>query len=114
MSTNSVRWDTKWKLGDKGAVYEFDIKLPRITGVRGMTNEEFEIEAEDSISWFEDSLRQRYTWIGQVYQTGRSGGWLAVEDKKGLATEAKLRTILGMIEKAQRDFIQYLRRTYPE
>lgn len=112
-NSGSARWAKKWDLGDKGAVYEFDIKLPKIDGV-DMSEAEFEAEALGSIRDFVVALRDRYTWIGEVYQTGRSGGWLAVEDKKGLATEAKLRTILGMIEKAQRDFIQYLRRTYPE
>lgn len=109
----TMRLEKRWQVGDPGAVYEFDIKLPRITGVRDITNEEFEIEAEDSIQFFVEDLRERYSWIGQVYQTGRSGGWLAIEDKKGLATTAKLENISKMIDEAMKDFIKQLRSQYP-
>ncbi len=108
----TVRLKKGWEVGDAGAVYEFDIKLGRIEGVRGMTNEEFEMEASDSIEDFVARLRDRYTWIGNVYQTGRSGGWLAIEDKKGLATEAKLLKIDKLIDEAQKNFIRHLQANY--
>lgn len=108
----TMRLKKGWEVGDAGAVYEFDIKLPRIEGVRAMTNEEFDMEASDSIEDFVSLLRDRYTWIGDVYQTGRSGGWLAIEDKKGLATKAKLLKIQELIESAQKNFIRHLQANY--
>lgn len=107
--TRRVRYEGD--LGEPGSVYEFDIRLPVIRGVK-IDNEDFEFEAQHSLKEFERELRRTYTWIGQCYQTGRSGGWLAVEDKRGLATEAKLRRIMDKIDQAQAAFIRFLKSEY--
>lgn len=108
---SSCRWDVEYQLGEKGAVYEFDIKLPTFRAE--MTDEDFEIEAETALDILADALRARYTWIGQVGRAGRSGGWLTIEDKRGLATQAKLENIVDMVSKAKGNFIRHLEREYP-
>ncbi len=108
----TMRLKKGWEVGDAGAVYEFDIKVPKITGVK-MTNEEFEMEASDSLEDFVRDLKRRYPWIGDVYQTGRSGGWLAIEDPKGKATERSIKTINDRVKKEMGYFIDNLRHAYP-
>lgn len=106
------RVDKRYEMGEPGAVYEFEIKLQKISHV-DMTNEELEFESRDALEDFSRELKKRYKWIGEIYQTGRSGGWLAVEDKKGGATKAKIKTIIGLVDKAQADFVKYLQAEYP-
>lgn len=101
------------EIGDPGIVYEFEIKLQKIYGV-DMTDGDLEIESQDSIDDFKRLLKARYKWITDVYQTGRSGGWLAVKDGKGGATKAKLKTIAKLVDQAQEDFVRYLQEEYPE
>lgn len=108
----TMRVEKKYEVGDPGAVYEFNIKLPLMRGV-DCTDKEFSEAARESIEIFVRQLKQRYTWIGRVYQTGRSAGWLAIEDKKGLATEAKLKTIQKMVNRALDQFVRYMEEAYP-
>ena len=112
--TSQVRYERKWHLGDPGAVYEFNIKLPKIEGVRqDLDWETIQIHAEDAIEELATLLRRRFFWVGEVYQTGRSRGWLAVEDKTGRATEAGLQKIAGLVDASRRQFIRMLREEYP-
>lgn len=99
-------------IGEPGVVYEFEIKLQKIYNV-DMTDGELLMESEDSIEDFERMLKARYKWITEVYQTGRSGGWLAVKDGKGGATKGKLKTIAKLVDQAQKDFVRYLQEEYP-
>lgn len=108
----TMRLQKGWEVGDAGAVYEFEIKVPKITGVK-MTNDEFEMEARDSLEDFVSDLKRRYKWIGDVYQTGRSGGWLAIEDPQGKATKSSLRTINDRVRKEMGYFIDNLKLAYP-
>ncbi len=108
----TMRLKKGWEVGDAGAVYEFDIKLPKIDGV-DISNDDFEIEAMDSIQDFVRELKRRYSWIGNVYQTGRSGGWLAIEDKTGGATKAKTRKINDLVREAKDNFVRYIKDEYP-
>jgi hypothetical protein len=99
-------------IGEPGVVYEFEIKLQKISHV-DMTNAELEMESAASIEDFEDMLASRYKWITEIYQTGRSGGWLAIKDGKGGATKGKLKTIAKLVDQAQEDFVRYLQEEYP-
>lgn len=106
------RWDTRDAVGNVGVEYEFEIKIPTISGV-DCTNAEFEDLASQFIADFKRTLKSRYTWVGDVYTSGRSGGWLTVVDKKGLATREKLKTIIGLVEKGKRAFVKELKYQYP-
>ncbi len=111
---SECRWDANYKLGlvgAIGAVYEFNIKIPPVSV--DMTDDEFEMEAENALDLLADDLRARYRWIGQVGRTGRSGGWLTIKDTKGLATRAKLENIVDMVSKAKANFIKHIEREYP-
>ena len=101
------------EIGEPGVEYEFEIKIQKIYHV-DMTDAELDMESQDSIEDFKRMLRARYKWITDIYQTGRSGGWLAIKDGKGGATVAKLKTIAKLVDKAQEDFVKYLQRTYPD
>ncbi len=109
---SSCRWDSKWKIGDKGAEYEFDIKMPPL-GIE-ISDDQFTDEADMALEELAIALRARYSWIGRVGRAGRSGGWLAIEDKKGLATFAKLENITEMVAKAKRRFAIDLLNGYPD
>lgn len=108
---SSCRWDSNAAVGNVGVEYEFDIKMPKIRA--NITENEFEDEAEKALDILADDLRARYTWIGQICRAGRSGGWLSVEDKKGLATREKLRNMIEMVTKAKRAFIAHIEKEYP-
>jgi hypothetical protein len=62
---------------------------------------------------FEDSLRQKYPWIGAMHRTGRSAGWLAIEDPQGKMTKAKLEDIAKRVEAAKRQFKKDMEQAYP-
>jgi hypothetical protein len=100
------------EIGDPGVEYEFEIKLQKIYHV-DMTNDELDMESQDSLDDFKRMLKARYKWITDIYQTGRSGGWLAIKDGKGGATKAKLKTIAKLVDQAQAAFIKDLQHRYP-
>lgn len=107
-----IRYEKKWKVGDPGAIYEFNIKLGRIDAPR-LTDEALEREALGAIEYFEESrLRARYPWIGRVYRTGRSGGWLAVEDKTGGATKEDILEIADTVDESREHFERRMEETY--
>jgi len=105
-----LRWETKYEIGDPGAVYEFNVKF----GAPGakFSDEDLMIERDHAVMVFEDILRSDYPWVGRVYLTGRQGGWLAVEDKSGGATDDALLAILARVEDARDEFVQYMKEEY--
>lgn len=107
-----MRLDQKYQIGDVGAVYEYNVKL--YTEIRGMdiSDDELEVEVEQVVEDFAKDLHRRYKWIGVVYLTGRSGGWLAIEDKSGKATRRSLKTIDGLVTKAKDQFVEDLWSSY--
>jgi hypothetical protein len=109
---SECRWDQRDAVGNVGVVYEFEIKIPPIRQA-DCTDREFNALAEECLDDLAGELRRRYTWIGKIHRAGRSGGWLAVEDKKGLATREKLKTMIGIVSKHKRRFAQELIRRYP-
>ena len=108
----TMRYETKYKFGEP-AVYEFDVKLRHLRGVN-ITDGQLEGEVESALDAFADYLRGRYKWIGNVYLTGRSGGWLAVEDDDGKARQSTLHTIDKLVSEAVRKFQKDLRESYGE
>ena len=109
---SSCRWDEKYKIGDVGAEYEIDIKIPPVSV--SMTDEEFTAESDQALHVLAQELRKRYSWIGRVGRAGRSGGWLAIEDTRGLATFAKLENITAMVAQSKSDFVDFIETYYPE
>ena len=108
---SECRYDQGVRIGDPGAEYEFDIKLPVFNA--DMTDAEFDLEARIAIRQFKEKLTDKYSWIGRVGQTGRSGGWLLIKDEQGKATKAKLQTIINMVTAAKKAFVKRLERDYP-
>lgn len=112
--SSQCRYDTRDTIGNAGVVYEFDIKIPPLhpMGI-DCTQEEFDEEAEECLEGLAYALRKRYSWIGTIHRAGRSGGWLAIEDKKGLATREKLSNIIKMVEAVKGQFIRALKHRCP-
>ena len=95
---------TESSVGDRGAVYEVRVKLSmRIRGVK-ITEHELAADTDAAVEEFSDVLRSEYPWIGRVYLTGRSNGWLAIEDAKGKATKDALEAIHERVNEARKDF----------
>lgn len=109
--SSSCRYDSQARVGDKGVEYEFEIKMP-VLDIE-ISDHEFENDARVAFKRLAAQLQSRYSWIGEVYQTGRSGGWMAFKDTRGLATPAKLRTIVGLVEEAKKKFAWQLLIDYP-
>ncbi len=78
-----------------------------------MTDEGFGVEAQIAVDAFADKLRKRYKWVGEVYLTGRSGGWLAVQDKDGKARGSTLETIDNLVKVAKMKFIKEMEKKFP-
>jgi hypothetical protein len=99
-----MRLESRFSVGDRGAVYEFKVKLS--TRLRGVNVSDYELEqdTEIAIEEFAAELRKDYPWVGAVSRAGRSGGWLAIEDKKGEATEDALSDIDERVTEARKDF----------
>jgi len=101
-----LRLDSRWDVGDQGAVYEFNVKLG--SDLRGVAidDDTLYIETDMAVRIFADTIRKRYPWIGDVGIVGRSGGWLAIEDKKGGVNEAELKMLARDVEEARKAFVK--------
>jgi len=106
-----VRLEDRWRLGDIGAVYEFNIKLGRVDAE--CSEAQWEQDARTALDEFEQMLRKKYPWIGNIHTTGRSGGWLAIEDPKGKMTKATLATIAKLVEAGKRQFVKDMEQAWP-
>jgi len=106
-----LRFSSQWKLGDAGAVYEFYAKIMRIEA--DISEDDWEHEARMAFKEFEQKLRKKYPWVGRVYFTGRSGGWIAVDDPQGKMTESRLLAISKMVQSALAQFKKDIVRAYP-
>jgi hypothetical protein len=109
--SSSCRYDSNAVVGDRGVVYEFDIKMPPLDC--DITEGAFERESGQAFGELADLLGSKYKWIGSIRRSGRSGGWLAITDKKGGATVARLKKIIEDVELEKRAFARYLERKYP-
>jgi hypothetical protein len=101
---------TEGPVGKTGAVYEFNVKLPKLDVE--LSDDEFYVETDLAVRAFADTLRDKYDWVGEVYQTGRSGGWLAVQDRQGKARERSLRQISELVQTELKKFVDYLTEEY--
>lgn len=99
----SVRLNSRWQVGDPGAVYEFGVKIYGVNAP-GMSEEDWEQEVTIAREEFIEKLRKRYPWIGDSYFTGRTAGWLAIEDPRGKANMRNLKVIAEAVEKARKQF----------
>ena len=66
-----------------------------------------------ALDQFKQELKRKYPWIGDIHTTGRSGGWLAVEDPKGKMTKATLSVIAKRVEAGKRQFKKDMEQAYP-
>ena len=108
-----MRYEQKYEIGDVGAVYEFDVKLPVLyPHVPLLSDARLEEETETAVEEFAAMLRARYKWVGEVYLTGRSNGWLAVVDAKGGASLRTLEMIHGLVDAAYDQFVKGLKVAY--
>ena len=107
-----IRYETKWKIGDPGAVYEFNVKFARGDYSAEVDEVAMYREVGRAAEAFGSVLRGRYPWVGDVSIKGRSGGWLAVEDRDGGATREKIGEIADMVDDARVEFGKYLDETY--
>jgi hypothetical protein len=108
----TMRYDNNTPIGTSGATYEFNVKIYGMD-TPGLTDEGLGIEAQIAADEFADKLRKRYKWVGEVYLTGRSGGWLAVQDKDGKARESTLKTIDNLVKVAKMKFIKEMEKRFP-
>lgn len=106
-----IRYETRYEIGEPGAVYEFNVKL--LPFESSIDDTDFEFERDNALEGFGSWLRSRYKWVGSMHFTGRSGGWLAIVDKKGGATEKALLAIADAVAKEKRHFVRYLEKEYP-
>ncbi len=105
----TVRSEKKYKLGEPGSVYEFDVKFgAELRGVN-ISDEDLQLETHVAVQTFAGELRKSYPWIGRVFLTGRSGGWLAIEDRAGGATRADIEAINERVDEAHAAFAQAMR-----
>lgn len=109
----TMRLDRRHAIGDVGAVYEFDVKLPILRDKCPLLSQgELENDTEIAVDEFKNILQNRYDWVGNVYLTGRSNGWLAVEDSRGEATREALVEINSLVDEAYDQFMDSLREAY--
>ena len=106
-----VRLHDQWRIGDIGAVYEFNVKLGRVES--DAPQDVWDQDVWTALDQFKQELRRKYPWIGDMHLTGRSGGWLAIEDPKGKMTKAKLETIAKLVEAGKRQFVKDMEQAYP-
>jgi hypothetical protein len=107
----TMRYEKGREIGEPGGVYEFNVKLRRLRGVK-ISDSKLYHETEDALHAFAGRLRKRFRWIDTIELRGRSNGWLAIEDPQGRATKSELRTINTMVENALSKFQEGLRKEY--
>ena len=106
-----VRFDGSRKLGDAGVTYEFNVKIQRIES--DATQVQWDSEVERSFEGFTEYVRGRWPWLGAVYFTGRSGGWLAIEDPSGRMTGRTLVAIQKQVGLSLQAFKRHMVAEYP-
>jgi hypothetical protein len=109
-SQPAVRFDGDAKLGDAGVAYEFNIKV--LTLHVECSQDDWDREVCEAIRRFEAQARARWPWIGAIYTTGRSGGWLAITDPSGRMTRRTLEAMRRSVGKALAAFKKYMREIY--
>jgi hypothetical protein len=106
-----VRFESRWNLGDPGAVYEFNVKIYRLES--DASEGDWYHEVQSALEDFQTAVHKKYPWVGDVHFTGRSGGWLAVEDPDGRMTRAKLEAIGKLVGAGLSRFKKHMVSEYP-
>jgi hypothetical protein len=97
-------------LGAVGTVYEFNVKIHRLPSAA--SEEDWYFEVEKARAEFETRLQVRHpSWL--VAFTGRSGGWLTIEDREGKMTEKRLEALADRVDRALDRFKARMVKKYP-
>jgi hypothetical protein len=107
----SVRFPGDSKIGDARVPYEFNVKIYRIEANASV--EDLVIERDDHLAVFREAMCKKYPWLGSMYFSGRSGGWLTIEDPQGKMTRPRLLAISDAVDVALARFRQHLIKEYP-
>ena len=107
----TIRFDANARIGDEGVTYEFNVKIMKLNCEADFID--WDCERQAAYADFELVLSKKYPFFELAGFTGRSGGWLALIDQKGRMTEARLKTIQKMVDKALKEFKQRMIREYP-
>jgi hypothetical protein len=105
------RFDADKKIGDAGVTYEWNVKIYGLAS--DATTEQWDGAVADAFDAFEAYAHCRWPWLGSIYFSGRSGGWLAVHDLHGKMTERSLGAMRKVVDKALRAFKRHMITEYP-
>ncbi|HXB28059.1 MAG TPA: hypothetical protein VNV25_25235 [Gemmatimonadaceae bacterium] len=105
------RFDGDKKIGDPGVTYEFNVKIYGLASNADQVD--WDDEVSTALSHFKLRARLRWPWIGSIEFSGRSGGWLAVEDPQGKMTKRSLEAMQKVVAKGLAAFKRHMIRTYP-
>jgi hypothetical protein len=106
-----ARFRADGKLGDAGLTYEFNVKIQKIDCEADFVD--WDIDRQMAYQDFEEVLRRKYPFFTLEGFTGRSGGWLAIQDPQGRMTEKRLETIQKMVGAALKQFKKDMIAAYP-
>lgn len=107
----TMRYEKGSEIGDLGVTYDFDIRLPVFRGIQ-ISDANFGREAQESLQYVKRRIKRAFPWVGRIEQTGRSGGWLSVEDPKGKANKTKLQHIAKIVDEERDMFMRMLKKNY--
>lgn len=107
----SVRFPGESKLGDAGVPYEFNVKIMRLES--DASEEDYYHEAQRALESFQSAMHAKYPWLGDMHFSGRSGGWLTIEDPQGKMTKPKLAAIRKAVGAALAKFKAHMMKEYP-
>lgn len=105
------RFDCDSRIGDEGVTYEFNVKILKIQSSADFVD--WDIERQVAYGDFELLLQKKFPFFTLQGFTGRSGGWLALEDPQGRMTEARLKKIQKLVAVALLSFKKHMIATFP-
>jgi hypothetical protein len=105
------RFDGDSNLGDAGVVYEFNVKIYRLAS--NASEGAWYREVESARERFHEEVANRWPGLDVTGFTGRSAGWLCVEDTTGQMTEKRLAALERMVTKALERFKRHMVAKYP-
>ena len=110
MSTR-IRPNCNINIDSESNTYEFYVKIYTPVDAPNLTQDGWDIEVDLAVQIFTDKLKKRYKWVSDVYLTGRSGGWLAIEATRPIR-ESVLWTVMELVDKEKKKFIKYLEKEF--
>ena len=107
--------ETSWRqyVESGRVIFEFNIKVPPIN--TSIDSDGWNIEVQDEVDNFTEWLRKRYSWVENVYITGRSGGWVAVQCYPGQSPTSLSvpHSIAKHVYAKRKAFVKRVSREYP-